>query len=57
MNDKLRTLLCNQQLTPGDMKEQGDKQFVLSLRRDGMKKVLDGITTLSEIKRLTMNME
>ena len=55
INDQLRTLLCNQQLSPGDLKEQGDKQFVSSLRREGMKKVLEGMTTLNEVKRLTMN--
>jgi general secretion pathway protein E len=56
MNDHLRTMLCNDRLTPGDVKKQGDKQFAGSLRSEGMKKVLDGVTTLSEVKRLTTNM-
>ena len=55
MNDHLRTVLCNNQLTPGDMKKQGDKAFATSLRKEGMKKVLEGVTTLNEVKRLTMN--
>lgn len=55
MNDNLRTLLCNNQLSPGDLKKQGDKQFAGSLRREGMNKVLEGVTTLNEVKRLTMN--
>lgn len=55
MNEHLRTVLCNNQLTPGDMKKEGDKQFATSLRREGMKKVLEGITTLNEVKRLTLN--
>lgn len=55
MNDHLRTMLCNDRLTPGDVKKQGDKQFAGSLRTEGMKKVFDGVTTLSEVKRLTMN--
>lgn len=56
MNEHLRTVLCNNQLTPGDMKKQGDKAFETSLRREGMKKVLEGVTTLNELKRLTLNM-
>lgn len=56
INDHLRTLLCNQQLAPGDLKKRGDKQFVSSLRKEGMTKVLEGATTLDEVKRLTMNM-
>jgi general secretion pathway protein E len=54
MDDDLRTLLCNNQLSPGDLKKQGDNSFGLSLRTEGMKRVLGGITTLEEIKRLTM---
>ena len=57
MNNHLRTLLCNNQLSPGDLKKQGDKQFSSSLRKEGMNRVLDGTTSLSEIKRLTTNME
>ena len=54
MNDDLRTLLCSQQLTPGDMKKQGDNRFNSSLRKEGMSRVLAGETTLKEIKRITM---
>jgi type II secretory ATPase GspE/PulE/Tfp pilus assembly ATPase PilB-like protein len=53
MNDDLRTLLCNKQLTPGDMKKQGDNKFNSSLRKEGMSRVLAGQTTLKEIKRIT----
>ncbi len=55
MDDQLRTALCNDTLSPGELKKQGDKQFSTSLRKEGMKRVLEGTTTLSEIKRLTMN--
>ncbi len=55
MNDHLRTLLCNNQFMPGDMKKQGEKHFNSSLRKEGMNKVLEGVTTLSEVKRLTVN--
>ena len=55
MDNRLRTLLCNNQFMPGDMKKQGEKHFNSSLRKEGMIKVLEGITTLSEVKRLTVN--
>ncbi len=54
MNDNLRTLLCDKQLTPGDMKKQGDNRFNSSLRKEGMLRVMAGKTTLKEIKRITM---
>lgn len=53
MNDRISTLLCNNQLTPGDMKQQGDRSFTESLRKEGMARVLTGRTTLSEVKRVT----
>ncbi len=57
MNDELRTLLCNNQLSPGDLKKLGDKKFSSSLRKEGMKRVLDSTTSLNEVKRLTTNVE
>jgi hypothetical protein len=36
------------------MKKQGDNRFNLSLRKEGMSRVLAGETTLKEIKRITM---
>lgn len=55
MNDRLSELLCNEKLTPGELKKNGDRQFDSSLRKEGMKGVLRGITTLDEVKRLTMS--
>lgn len=54
MDDRIRTLLTNNQLTPGDLKKQGDKSFMSVLRNEGMNRVLEGKTTLKEIKRITM---
>lgn len=54
MNDDIRTVLCNNQLTPGEMKKQGDRSFESNLRKEGMQRVLTGITTLDEVKRITM---
>jgi type II secretory ATPase GspE/PulE/Tfp pilus assembly ATPase PilB-like protein len=53
INDSIRALLCDNRLTPGDMKKQGDHSFSSSLRKEGMQLVLAGKTTLSEIKRVT----
>ena len=56
MDDNLRHSLVNNTLSPGDMKQKGDKTFYAKLRRDGMNKVLDGITTLDEVKRVTSHL-
>jgi type II secretory ATPase GspE/PulE/Tfp pilus assembly ATPase PilB-like protein len=57
MNDHIRTVLCNNTLTPGDLKQKGDKQFHTTLRLMGMKKVITGLTTLSEVKRVVSSLE
>ena len=54
MDDRIRGLLSNNQLSPVDLKKKGDKTFFSVLRGEGMKKVLAGETTLKEIKRITM---
>jgi general secretion pathway protein E len=56
MNDKLSTMLCNNQLAPGDLKQQGDRSFTDALKREGMQRVLAGKSTLSEVKRITTNL-
>lgn len=53
MNDRLSKLLCNNQLTPGDMKQEGDRSFSDALKREGMQRVMAGKTTLGEVKRVT----
>ncbi len=57
INEHIRTVLCNNTLTPGDLKQKGDKQFHATLRHMGMKKVIDGMTTLNELKRVTSTLE
>jgi type II secretory ATPase GspE/PulE/Tfp pilus assembly ATPase PilB-like protein len=57
MNDHIRTVLCNNTLTPGDLKQKGDKQFHATLRLMGVKKIMDGLTTLTEVKRITSSLE
>jgi type II secretory ATPase GspE/PulE/Tfp pilus assembly ATPase PilB-like protein len=55
MNDALREMLCNQTITAGELKDKGDKQFYNTLRKIGMQKIIEGQTTLKEIKRITSN--
>jgi type II secretory ATPase GspE/PulE/Tfp pilus assembly ATPase PilB-like protein len=57
VNDHIRTVLCNNTLTPGDLKQKGDKQFHNALRIMGMNKVMTGMTTLSELKRVVSSLE
>lgn len=57
MNDHIRTVLCNNTLTPGDLKQKGDKQFHMALRLMGMQKVMSGTSTLSEVKRVVSSLE
>jgi general secretion pathway protein E len=57
INDHIRTVLCNNTLTPGDLKQKGDKQFHNALRNMGMNKVMTGMTTLSELKRVVSSLE
>ena len=54
INDHIRELLGNNELSPGELKKKGDKTFFSVLRKEGMKKVLAGETTLKEVKRITM---
>jgi len=53
VSDGLREMLCNQTLSAGELKEKGDKQFYVTLRNIGMQKVVEGETSLKEIKRVT----
>lgn len=53
MSDGLREMLCNQTISAGELKEKGDKQFYAALRKIGMQKVVEGQTSLKEIKRVT----
>jgi len=56
IDDKLRHMLVSGTLKPADMKQRGDKSFFTTLREDGMNKVLEGITTLEEVKRVTSHL-
>ena len=48
--------LANERLSLGSMKKQGDEESRSTLRREGLRKVLAGVTTLEEVQRVTSNL-
>ena len=52
----LKARLTNPNVSIGDLKKDGDKKGKSSLREDGIRKVMAGLTTLEEIKRVTTNL-
>ena len=53
LDEDVKTNLANERLSLGSMKKQGDDQSQSALRKEGLKKVLAGITTLEEVQRVT----
>jgi general secretion pathway protein E len=53
MDDVLRTNIANGTLSVVELKNQAQQKGLTSLRKEGMKKVLAGITTIEEVKRVT----
>ncbi len=56
LDDNVKANLINNQLRPGDLKKKGDEKGKSTLRKEGLKKVMAGITTLDEVKRVTSNL-
>ncbi len=56
LDDDVKTNLINNQLTPGDLKKKGDEKGKSTLTKEGLRKVMAGITTLDEVKRVTSNL-
>ena len=52
MNDKLRELVLKNAST-AELNQEALKQGMISLRDDGVQKILQGITTLEEVLRAT----
>lgn len=52
INDELRDLIFHR-VTSQVIKEKSLKQGMRSLRQDGLRKVLEGVTTLAEVMRVT----
>ncbi len=56
LDDAIKTQLMNNTLSIGDMKQKGDESARSTLKKEGIKKVLAGITTFDEVKRVTSNL-
>ncbi|MBE0536048.1 MAG: type II/IV secretion system protein [Phycisphaerae bacterium] len=56
VNDQVKANLLDGQLGFGDLKLQGDEKGRSTLRKEGLRRVLEGVTTLEEVKRVTSNL-
>jgi len=52
LNKDVKAKLADDSLSLGDLKKDGDEKGRSTLKHEGMKKVLAGITTLEEVKRV-----
>ncbi len=51
-DDKLKAAVANNESLIAEMRTEGDKKGRSSLQKEGLKKVVDGITSLEELKRV-----
>ena len=56
INEKIKSLLTESNISIGELKKQGDKKGKSTLRDDGLAKVYAGLTTLDEVRRVTSNL-
>lgn len=56
LDENIKANLTNPNVTIGELKKEGDKKGRASLRDDGIRKVMAGLTTLEEVKRVTTNL-
>lgn len=56
LDDEIKNRLADNRLSMGDLKQEGDKQGRSKLKREGMRRVLEGVTTLEEVKRVISNL-
>ena len=52
IDDKLKSLIANEKLSPAELSEEGDKRGKSNLQKEGLKKVVSGITSLEELNRV-----
>jgi type II secretory ATPase GspE/PulE/Tfp pilus assembly ATPase PilB-like protein len=52
LNKDVKAKLADDSLALGDLKKEGDEKGRSTLKQEGMKKVLAGITTVEEVKRV-----
>jgi len=56
LDDQIKAKLVSNELSLGDMKRRGDEKGRSVLRKEGLKNVLAGITTIEEVRRVTSNL-
>lgn len=56
LDDAVKARLADNKLSMGDLKNEGDNKGRSTLRKEGLKKVLEGLTTFQEVKRVTSNL-
>ena len=56
LDEDVKANLANDGLAMGSMKKQGDDKSRSNLKREGLRKVLAGLTTLEEVQRVTSNL-
>jgi general secretion pathway protein E len=56
LDETIKSQLMNNNLSIGDMKQKGDQTARSTLKKEGIKKVLAGVTTFDEVKRVTSNL-
>ena len=56
LDDDIKAQLADDRLSLSVLKEKGDKYIKSGLKKQGLKLVLTGITTMQEIRRVTSNL-
>jgi len=56
LNSRIKEKLAADRLELGDLKREGDDKGRGNLRKEGLKKVIAGLTTFEEVKRVTTNL-
>jgi type II secretory ATPase GspE/PulE/Tfp pilus assembly ATPase PilB-like protein len=56
LDDEIKTILGSSHLSLGDLKQKGDSMGRGNLKREGLRKVMAGLTTLDEVKRVVSSL-
>jgi general secretion pathway protein E len=56
LGEEIKGTLAERDLSLGELKKKGDSAGASNLRKEGLKKVAAGLTTIEEVKRVTSNL-
>ena len=56
IGEEIKAILAERELSMGELKKMGDSASVSNLRKEGLKKIAAGLTTLEEVKRVTSSL-